>query len=188
MISFFLLSDIFSHIPFITAYCAYPISCRPKMQSRHSSFLQQLPVYSYCTLPFQESYRVCNAIFWRDAQTQMHMVIHRMTFQQPYALLLTQVLQNLAYCCSEFPKYYLLPIFRYKYYVILALPSYMRQTFKAFHLLFLLPIRAFPWGKSLPHSRLAGTAEPVRVARPEAVGLAGTNLTENGSRFLMINM
>ena len=117
------------------------------MQTHHSSLLQQLSMYSYCALPFQKSNRICHAIFRRYAQAQVYMVIHRVPFQQPNALLFAKLSQDLAYCCPKSPKYYLLSIFRYEHHVILALPTHMRQTFKVFHTLFLLPIRAFPGGR-----------------------------------------
>jgi hypothetical protein len=171
-IPFFLLPNIFPHSYFIPSYCAYPISGRPKMQTHHSSLLQQLSMYSYCALPFQKSNRICHAIFRRYAQAQVYMVIHRVPFQQPNALLFAKLSQDLAYCCPKSPKYYLLSIFRYEHHVILALPTHMRQTFKVFHTLFLLPIRAFPGGR----------AYPIQTARRNGLACQGRTAIGRGFR------
>jgi hypothetical protein len=114
------------------------------METHHPTLIQQFPMDSYCALPFKESYRICHAVFRRDAQTQVHMIVHRVPFQQSYPLLIAQISQYLAYRCSYFPEDYLPTVFWDEYDVILALPSYMRQTFKIVHTLFLLPSKGFP--------------------------------------------
>jgi hypothetical protein len=94
------------------------------------------------------------------------MIVHRVPFQQSYPLLIAQISQYLAYRRSHFPEDYLPTVFRDEYDVILALPSYMRQTFKIVHTLFLLPSRAFPWRESVsqPTARRNGLACQGRTA------------------------
>ena len=53
----------------------------------------------------------------------------------------------------------------------LAIHGDMPQNRDVFDMLSLLPMWVFPRGRACYQKRLAGTAEPVRVARPEAVGL-----------------
>jgi hypothetical protein len=86
--------DVFPHGTFISRHRAHPLSGRPKMQTRHPTFLHQFPMYSYCALPFQKSYRACHTVLWRDAQTQMLMIIHRASFRQPDPLLIAQFPQD----------------------------------------------------------------------------------------------
>jgi len=58
--------------------------------------------------------------------------------------------------------------------MVLAVPPNTRQTPQVMRTLFLQPNRAFPGGRAYCIQQHPGPAEPPRVARPEAVGLART--------------
>ena len=73
-------------------------------------------------------------------------------------------------------------ILRYDHYVVLALPPHMGQACQSCIGSSFLPNGAFPEEGAYAISRRlhAGSLEALRVARPEAVGLARTNVTDAG--------
>jgi hypothetical protein len=93
------------------------------------------------------------------------MIVHRVPFQKSFSLLIAQISQYLAYRRSNIPEDYLPTILRDEYDVILALPSYMRQTFKIVHTLFLPPSKGFP---------MEGERTPTK-GTPERLSLSGSH-------------
>ncbi len=157
-ISVFLRPNVLTHRGFVTAHRTHPIPSRPKMQPRHSTFIEQFPVYSHCTFAFQKSYRIRHTVLWWNTQAQVDMVAYGMSLQQLDSFLFAQVPQNSAYGRSQLPIDHLPPVFRNEDYMILAFPSHMCQTLKILHTLSLLPNRAFPGVRAYAISVHAGTA------------------------------
>ena len=97
-------------------------------------------------------------MFRWNFQAQMDVIRHGMPFKNLHFLLLTQISKDPSNSRTQFPVYYLSPILRNEYNVILALPSHVRQRLETFHTLFLLqPGRAFQ-RKSVFYSRRTGIA------------------------------
>jgi hypothetical protein len=74
-------------------------------------------------LPFQEARCVCDAVLRRDAQTQVHVIRHRVPLHQFHSMLFAQTPQDLANVLSKLPKDQLFPVFRDEYQMISAVPS-----------------------------------------------------------------
>jgi len=172
LIPMLLVPDVLSHGLFISTDCADPVSARPKVQSRHPTLMQQLAMNTNGTLAFDEPDDVRHRILWRNLHAQMDVINHHMAFQNFHFLLLTKIPKNLTNPTSQFTVDHFSAIPRNKHNVIFALPTSVRHRFKLFQMLF----RLCPTGLSEEEHLidLAGTAEPSRVARPEAVGLWGT--------------
>jgi hypothetical protein len=97
----------------------------------------------------------------------MNVVAHRVPFQHPNAFLFTQIPKDLSCCRSKFSIDHFPAVFGNENHVILAFPSYMCQTLKILHTLFLLPNRAFPESERM---LFQGTPERLSPQGRTAVG------------------
>jgi len=61
------------------------------MQSGHPTLVQQFPMYPHCTFALQKTYHIRHTLLRRDAQAQVDMIAHHMSFQQPDPLLFAQI-------------------------------------------------------------------------------------------------
>ncbi len=88
------MPDIPPHLGFIQADCAHTVARRPEIKPLGipPSF-DEIPVDPHRRLPFQPPYRVRHAQFWRNAQTHVDMVGHRMPFHQLHSKLSTEILE-----------------------------------------------------------------------------------------------
>ncbi len=73
----------------------------------------------------------------------MDMVGHCVSFQYLNSFLLTQISKNPPYRGTQLAIHHFPAILRDEYYVVLALPTNVRQRFEFFHALFLLAQRGF---------------------------------------------
>src|SRR5713226_2583609 len=86
---------------------------------------QILAVNTDGRFPFQPANRICHTILGGNTQTEMHMIWHRMAFDQLDAQLVTELPENLPDIFPERAKDCLLVIFRYDYNVVSAIPPDM---------------------------------------------------------------
>jgi len=106
--------------------------------------MQKFPVNPNCALAFQKSNDERDRILRRNLQAHVDVVRHRVPFQNLHSFLLTEVPQNATYRSPELAINHLSAILWDENYVVLALPTNMRQRFKVFHALYLLwPSGAF---------------------------------------------
>ena len=73
------------------------------MQPGHPALPQELPVNLHRTLTFQEADRVRNAVLRGNAQAEMHVVRHRLPFEQLDAPLVAQRPQNPSDLLAQLP-------------------------------------------------------------------------------------
>ncbi len=95
------------------------------------------------------------------------MVRHRMSLHQFYSRLLAELPEDPPHPLSQTSVHRLLSVFRAEHNVIFAVPFHVRLAFPLSH----VDLLSFELPGSLKGDRLshAGTAEPLRVAPPEAV-------------------
>ena len=91
----------------------------------------ELLVQHRTALPFQVSHKARHRILRRNLYQHMHMVRAHFCLYDLHMLPLTQLPQNLSHRQPLFFIKYLSPIFRGKYYVILAVP--LRSVYKELH-------------------------------------------------------
>lgn len=133
------------------------------MQPSQTTFVKQLEMNSNCALTFNEPNDLRHGILRRNSQAQVNMVGHRMPFRHFHSLLLAQVPQDPANLSSKFPKNHFAAILRNEYNLILALPNGRAKANQSF------PYALSPsaWQGFPEEERIfAGSAKPVRVARP----------------------
>src|SRR5271170_7172738 len=103
------------------------------------------------TLPFQEPDCVRHAVLGRNAQAQVDMVGHRMTFHQLDSTLTTQFAQDRANLSPQPSIEDFSAVLGYDHYMVLALPPHMGQALPVVHRLLLPAPRGLPGRGSLCH-------------------------------------
>ena len=128
-----LLTHISSNCFLVQPYRTYTITRCPKVQPSHPSIFHQFPMHTNCALALQESNRIRNAIFWRNAQHHVDMIRHGVPLQQFNTTLLAQITQYFANLATHPSVKHLLTVFWSYHKMILAFPSYVRQTSPVMH-------------------------------------------------------
>jgi hypothetical protein len=131
---------------------------------------QKLPMDPDRRLALQKTDGIGHAIFRRNAETQVHMIWHRVALYQLNALLLAQLPQNRSNTSSKLPIDDTASVLWDKNYVILAVPSDVRLALPFSHGDLLSSERGGSSKGGLSYISVHdGTAEPLGVSPPEAV-------------------
>ena len=93
--------------------------------------------YRYRTLPFDIANHILYRVLRRNANTDMHVIQHQMTFHNLTFLLFRQLPQYLTKMLADRSKYHFLTPLRNKYHMIFAIPFRMTKTLVLFHLILL---------------------------------------------------
>ena len=103
------------------------------------------------TLPLQKPDRVRHAVLGRNAQAQVDMIGHRMTFHQLDSTLTTQLAQDRADLPPQPSVEDFSAVLGYDHYIILAFPPHMGQALPVVHRLLFPAHRGLPGRGSLCH-------------------------------------
>src|SRR5208282_4454626 len=102
-VTFLLFTDVLANLLFVQAYRTYTGSGRPKVQTGHSTLLQQFPMDTHRTLALQEPDRVRDAVLRRDAQAHVDVIRHAVPLKKFNAPLAAQVPQDRPYLRPHLP-------------------------------------------------------------------------------------
>jgi hypothetical protein len=118
----FLFTNILPDGCFIVPHRTDAIASGPEMQPCHAFLIQQLAMDFDGTFAFQKSDRVGDTVLGRNAQTQMNVIRHGMTFEQFYSPLLAQLPKYPTNFPAHFAEKDFVPILRDEYDMELTVP------------------------------------------------------------------
>src|SRR4029450_11666345 len=166
-----LVADIFADDWLIPSDRADARASRPAMPPGAMPLAsQKLPMNTDCRLALEPSDRIGPTVCRGNAQTQMHMIRHRMPLHHLDTLVLAEFAQDTSDTPPQLRIQDTLAVLWDKNYVILAIPADVRLALPFSHGSLLSSER----GGSLKGGSYFiwmhdGTAEPLQVSPPEAV-------------------